>query len=209
MSPSLNELPTAAFFNPQSKAAEIKYLDSLHDYLHGNENLSGFVTAIRTLPQTWQSLVRHRPDLSVSQRGWSAAESLAKWTDTSDSGSIASGTSGSLTLPLLTIIQICQYFQYLDSKSLRHSELLQLVRKGGIHGYCGGLLPAVAVAVSTDEAELVHNASKALRLALVIGTYGDIGDVDPHSGPTNMVVRLKYAGQGEELIRDYPGVSTF
>ncbi|KAL8971451.1 MAG: hypothetical protein Q9197_003267 [Variospora fuerteventurae] len=209
MSPSPNELPTAAFFNPQSKAAEIKYLDSLHDYLHGNENLSGFVTAIRTLPQTWQSLARHRPDLSVSQRGWLAAESLAKWTDTSDSASIASGTSGSLTLPLLTIIQICQYFQYLDSKSLRQSELLQLVRKGGIHGYCGGLLPAVAVAVSTDEAELVHNASKALRLALAIGTYGDIGDEDPHSGPTNMVVRLKYAGQGEELIRDYPGVSTF
>ncbi|KAI4189026.1 MAG: hypothetical protein LQ348_003849 [Seirophora lacunosa] len=206
MPPCSKELPTAAFFNPQSKAAEVKYLDSLHKYLHSNEHLSGFVTAIQSLPQTWQILALYRPELTISRRGWSAAESLAKWTDTSDSGSIASGTSGSLTLPLLTVIQICQYFQYLDSKILRHSELLQCVRKGGVHGYCGGLLPAVAVAVSTNEAELVQNASKALRLAFAIGTYGDIGDLDPHSGPTNMVVRLKYAGQGEDLIRNSPGV---
>lgn len=207
MPPCSKELPTAAFFNPQSKAAEVKYLDSLHKYLHSNEHLSGFVTAIQSLPQTWQILALYRPELTISRRGWSAAESLAKWTDTSDSGSIASGTSGSLTLPLLTVIQICQYFQYLDSKILRHSELLQCVRKGGVHGYCGGLLPAVAVAVSTNEAELVQNASKALRLAFAIGTYGDIGDLDPHSGPTNMVVRLQYAGQGEDLIRNSPGVS--
>lgn len=202
------EVPSAAFFNPQSKAADIEYLNSLPLYLHTHSWLHGFVEAIRSLPRIWQTLAHHSPDIATVKQGLAAAEALATWIETSDSNTIAKGMSGSLTLPLLTIIQICQYFQYLDIKRIQHSELLQLIQEGGVHGYCGGMLPAVAVAVSADEREIVQNASTALRLAFAIGIYGDLGDEDLDSGPTNMVIRLKRAGQGEELIRSFPGVST-
>lgn len=202
------EVPTAAFFNPQSKAAEVGYLDSLHAYLHRNERLHSFVQAIRSLPETRHTLVLHKADLRTSNQGSRAADLLSGWIDTSDSSTIANGMSGSLTLPLLTIIQLCQYFQYLDFTGIKHSELLQAFREGGVHGYCGGLLPAVAVALSANVDDLIQNAAKALRLALAIGTYGDLGDEDQHTGPTNMAIRLKQAGQGEEIVRGYPGVST-
>ncbi|KAL8754939.1 MAG: hypothetical protein Q9184_004954 [Pyrenodesmia sp. 2 TL-2023] len=199
------EVPSAAFFNPQSKAADIEYLNSLPVYLQNHAWLRGFVEAIRSLPQTRQTLAHHSPEIATLKQGSAAAKALAKWMETSDSSTIANGMSGSLTLPLLTIIQICQYFQYLDIKRIQHSELLQLVQEGGVHGYCGGMLPAVAVAVSANERELVENASTALRLAFAIGIYGDLGDGDLDSGPTNMVIRLKRAGQGEEFIRSFPG----
>ncbi|KAL8919581.1 MAG: hypothetical protein Q9208_006698 [Pyrenodesmia sp. 3 TL-2023] len=199
------KVPSAAFFNPQSKAADIDYLDSLPGYLHNHSLLHGFIEAIRSLPEIWQMLAHHSPDIATLKQGLAAAEALSTWMETSESRTIANGMSGSLTLPLLTIIQICQYFQYLDIKRIQHSELLHLVREGGVHGYCGGMLPAVAVAASANEGEIVQNASTALRLAFAIGIYGDLGDEDLDSGPTNMVVRLKRAGQGEEIIRSFPG----
>lgn len=202
------EVPSAAFFNPQSKAADVDYLNSLQRYLYSHEHLKPFVETIRLLPQDWKTLSRYNSDLVDSNQGLLSAKALAQWIDISSSSTIANAMSGSLTLPLLTVIQICQYFQYLENKGIKHHQLLQSLRNGGVHGYCGGLLPAVAVAASTNEYELVQNASKALRLALAIGTYGDLGDDDLHEGPTNMVIRVKYPGQGEEIIAKYPGVST-
>lgn len=210
MASTRTEVPSAAFFNPQSKAADIEYLNSLQVYLRKHAWLQGFVESIRSLPQTWQTLADHVPGIDASKQGSAAAaEALAAWIDTSDSSSIATGMSGSLTLPLLTIIQICQYLQYLEIMRISHGELLHLTRDGGVHGYCGGMLPAVAVAASANEIELVQNASTALRLAFAIGIYGDLGDEHLDNGPTNMVLRLKRAGQGEEIIRGFPGVSTY
>ncbi|KAL8941134.1 MAG: hypothetical protein Q9216_002433 [Gyalolechia sp. 2 TL-2023] len=202
---SKSEAPSAAFFNPQSKAADVGYLDSLQRYLHGYEQLSPFVEAIKALPQVWKSLASHNCQITASNQGQLSAQALAKWIDTSDSSTIANGMSGSLTLPLLTIIQMSQYFQFLQVKDVKHHELLRLLGRGGVHGYCGGLLPAVAVAVSANEGELVRNASKALHLALVIGIYGDLGDNDIPGATTNMVVRLKHSGQGEKIVQNYPG----
>ncbi|KAL9599000.1 MAG: hypothetical protein Q9219_004114 [cf. Caloplaca sp. 3 TL-2023] len=206
MASSQAQLPSAIFFNPQSKAADANYLDSLKNYLHGHKQLHQFIEAIRSLPNAWETLTKHNCHLASKRHGYSSASLLATWIDSTDSSNVAAGMSSSLTLPLLIVIQICQYFWYLEIQKVRHAELLQSVGSGGVHGYCGGLLPAVAVAISADEDQLVRSASNALRLALAIGIYADLGDEDPHDGPTNMVIRLKYPDQGEELLRDHPGV---
>ncbi|KAL8826088.1 MAG: hypothetical protein Q9170_007540 [Blastenia crenularia] len=197
-------LPSAIFFNPQSKAAEAGYLESLHRYLNNNEQLHPFSEAIRSLPQIWDTLAAHDTDLAASNVGKLSAKAFTNWIDTTNSDTIASGMSGSLTLPLLVIIQACQYIRYLDLLHIRHHELLQSLSDGGVHGYCGGLLPAVAVATSANEGELVQNVSRALRLAFAIGTYSDLRDEDD-GGPTNMVIRLKQPGQGDDIVRYYPG----
>lgn len=91
---------------------------------------------------------------------------------------------------------------------MSHSQfMVQLRAGGGIQGYCGGLLPAIAIACSQNEAEVVENASKAMRIALAIGAYGELGDDESVPGATTIVVRTKRVGQGDDLIAKFPGVS--
>lgn len=133
---------------------------------------------------------------------------MAEWFKTGKSAAIAYSMSGILTLPMLVIIQICQYFQYLELHGITHAQFLaQLRAGGGVQGYCGGLLPAIAIACSRDEAEVVENAAKAARIALAIGAYGELGDDESVPGATTIVVRLKRPGQGEEILQKFPGVS--
>ena len=68
-------------------------------------------------------------------------------------------------------------------------------------------MPAIAIACSATEEEVVANASKAMAIALGVGAYGELGDDENVLGPTTIVVRLKEAGQGEEIIKDFPDVS--
>ena len=115
--------------------------------------------------------------------------------------------SGILSLPLLTIIQVVQYFQFLEVKRLCHTDFVaRLWDRGGVQGYCGGLMPAIAIACSADAAEVATNASKAMAIALGVGAYGELGDDENIQGPTTIVVRLKHAGQGKEIVEDFPDV---
>ena len=92
---------------------------------------------------------------------------------------------------------------------MSHSQFMaQLRAGGGIQGYCGGLLPAIAIASSQNEQEVVENAAIAARIALAIGAYGELGDDESVPGATTIVVRTKRVGQGDELIEKFPGVSS-
>ncbi|KAL9127950.1 MAG: hypothetical protein Q9217_003263 [Psora testacea] len=81
--------------------------------------------------------------------------------------------------------------------------MARLRDRGGVQGYCGGLMPAIAIACSASEAEVADNASKAMGIALGVGAYGELGDDENIVGPTTIVVRLKYEGQGQEIIEDF------
>ncbi|KAL8729519.1 MAG: hypothetical protein Q9166_004691 [cf. Caloplaca sp. 2 TL-2023] len=205
MCSSSDDLPSAAFFNPQAKPATEEYLSSLQLYLRKHDQLGPFVEAIRSLPKAWDIFASHRSDIATLNQGSRYSGALAEWINGGPSAVIANAMSGCCALPVLTIVQICQYFQYLEVKGIKHHQLLYQLRTGGVHGYCGGLLPAVAVALSTNEQELVQHASTTLHIALGIGAYGDLGDDEFDGGSTNIVIRLKYAGQGEEIVRLHPG----
>ncbi|KAL8946954.1 MAG: hypothetical protein Q9222_006719, partial [Ikaeria aurantiellina] len=195
-----SQLPSVAFFNPQSKRVTVEYLESLYSFLHKSRQLAPLVKAIHSLPETWNLF----PGLDQQSRACALA--LVDWTKTGNASVITSTLSGSMALPLLIIVQVIQYFQYLELIGVRHKDVLHSLRRGGgLHGYCGGLLPAIAIAISADESEIVQNASIALGIALGIGAYGDLGDDLSQAGSTNMAVRLKYAGQGEEIVKNYPG----
>lgn len=200
--------PSVAVFCPQSKAPEAKYLQGLHSYLTTNGYLKPFVRAIQGLEETWNIFANHREDIAALSQGPRYMKNLSHWIATGESTAVANAMSGILSLPLLTVIQICQYFQYLEMQQMSHQEFVDhLSRGGGIQGYCGGLLPAMAIACSKNEAEVVENAAKAMRVSLGIGAYGELGDDESLPGPTTIVVRLKKVGQGDEIVKDFPGVS--
>lgn len=208
MRSTIDEMPSVAIFCPQSKAPQEIYLDRLHYFLCRNPFLKPFVQDIQDLPQTWQTFANHREDIAALKQGPRYMKSLSDWITTGESEPIANAMSGILSLPLLVIIQIGQYFQFLGLNGMKHSEFLtQLRNGGGVQGYCGGLLPAMAIACSKDEAELAKYASVAMRIALGIGAYGELGDDENIPGPTTIVIRLKHVGQGEEIVSKFPGVS--
>lgn len=202
------ELPSMAVFSPQSKAPKEGYLDELRSYLCGKAELRPLLDSIENLPNTWSIFAQHNSDIAVLNQGTRYTQALSDWAKNGKSSGISNVMSGILSLPLLTIIQVVQYFQFLEVKKLRHSDFMERLRdRGGIQGYCGGLMPAIAIACSATEAEVVANASKAMAIALGIGAYGELGDDENVLGPTTIVVRLKQEGQGEDIIKDFPDVS--
>ena len=204
---SFSPLPSLAIFCPQSKAPEEKFLSQLHSYLKNYDTLKPFLQAVMDLPRTWAMFADARTDIAEMERGPTSIQALSHWIACGDPSFLLNDTSGILSLPLLVIYQIGQYFQYLELRAISHSEVLGHLAAGGVHGYCGGFFPATAVACSSNEEEVVANASKALRIALGVGAFSELGGDDFRYGSTTMVARLKYEGQGDEIIKMFPSVS--
>ncbi|KAI9709675.1 MAG: hypothetical protein M1828_002374 [Chrysothrix sp. TS-e1954] len=197
---------SVAIFCPQSKAPGESYLNALRNYIVEHQHLKRFTQDVLTLKDAWSILADKRQDIACLGQGPRHIENLSKWLASGDSSEIASSMSGIIVLPLLTIIQICQYFQYLELYGKSHAEFsAHLKAAGGIQGYCGGLCPAVAIACSKNEAEVVENATAVMRIALAIGAYGELGDDESIPGATTIVCRTKRPGQGEELVAKFPG----
>ena len=208
MASTHDELPSMAVFSPQSKAPKEAYLDELRSYLCGKAELRPLLDAILDLPHTWSYFADYNSDIATLNQGLRYTQALVNWVKDGKSSNIANAMSGILSLPLLTIIQVVQYFQFLEVKRLRHKDFMERLReRGGVQGYCGGLMPAIAIACSESETEVAVNAAKAMNIALGVGAYGELGDDENIEGPTTIVVRLKQEGQGEEIIKDFPDVS--
>lgn len=207
--PDGHPMASVAVFCPQSKAPGESYLNQLHSFLRHNKYLEPFVQNILDLKDVWTILANQRQDIADLGQGPRYLQGLSEWITTGESSNISNCMSGILSLPLLVVIQLCQYFQYLELHGMSHSQFVaQLRAGGGIQGYCGGLLPAIAIACSKNEDEVVENAAIAARIALSIGAYGELGDDESVPGATTIVVRTKRVGQADELIDRFPGVSS-
>ena len=203
-----NQVASMAIFCPQSKAPTKTYLEEIWRFMSGHKYLTAILNEFSGLSETWSFFASRRQEIASLTQGPRYLQMLADWAATGDAGSISGVMSGILSLTLLVAIQACQYFQYLELLRISHAEFLGYLRRGGgLQGYCGGLPTAVAIACSKDEVEVVKNIAIAMRIALGIGAYGELGDEHDVSGPTTIVVRLKRQGQGEELIKQFPGVS--
>lgn len=203
----LRQQSSAAIFCPQSKAPEKSYLDQLQKFLVEHEQLRRLAGDVKRLQETWDIIAARREDIAALKQGPRYMQALHDWVEEGASAPVANAMSGILSLPLLVVIQTCQYFQYLQLAGLTHAEFLDGLKTGGAQGYCGGLLPAMAIACAKDEDEVVTMAAVAMRIALAVGAYGELGDDENLPGPTTIVVRLRQEGQGEDIVRKFPGVS--
>ena len=141
-----------AVFSPQSKAPKESYLDELRSYLCGKAELRPLLDGIEQLPQIWSIFARNNSDIAALTQGARYTRALSGWITNGNSAGISNVMSGILSLPLLTIIQVVQYFQFLELKRLRHCDFMERLRdRGGIQGYCGGLMPAVAIACTLSR----------------------------------------------------------
>ncbi|KAH7094593.1 BcPKS16, polyketide synthase [Paraphoma chrysanthemicola] len=196
---------SAAIFCPQSKGTPKLYLDSLRLYLTGHQRFQPIKSTLENLVQDWKTLVAEFPEFDGLPQGLRSAKSIRDWIVDGNAAPLADAMAGTICLPLLVIMQVCQYFQFLEVKRMRHAELIADL-KGGAHGYCGGILPAVAVACADDEDEIIRKACAATRVAFAIGVAADFGDDDESIvGPSTIVARIKRPGQLEDLLAKFPG----
>lgn len=202
--------PSLAVFCPQSKAPQSEYLRGVQHFIRNHQHLRLLVESIQTLDQTWQLLADDHTDLHVLEQGPRYMRCFSEWITNGVSDPLANVMSGIISLPLLVIVQVTQYFQFLELSGTTHEQFLAGLREngGGMQGYCAGLLPAFVIASAKDEADVVVKAANAMRLALAIGAYGELGDDASLDGPTTIVVRLSQPGLGEDLVAQFPGVST-
>ncbi len=201
--------PSLLVFGAVSKAPKDDYLARLRFYLSAHNGLALFKQEIIELPKLWEIYSSHNNDLKALDHGPSCLEALTKWIQVGTTHKLTEPKFGILTLPLLTIIEVVQYFQFLQQSKLSHRDVLTIVGRGaGVQGYCAGLLAACAVGVSEDETELAKIACKILRLAVGIGAYGDLGGIHVSKGSlTAVAARLAREEQIHEIASEFPDVS--
>lgn len=195
---------SAAFFCPQSRAPDEEYLAGLHLFLRHNQHGQIILQELAGLDRIWTIFANARDDIHALSQGPMLVNMLQDWAKDGNSGPLAAARSGIVSLPLLLVLQIGQYLRYLEVHGLSHHEFVADVQHaGGLQGYCGGLPAAIAIACAKDEKEVVRNAAIILRVTLGVGAYSEAAD---DMDCTTVALRLKYAGQEDELVCSFPGV---
>lgn len=201
-------LPSLVVFGPQSKKPKVQTLERIRLFIHQEAALRPVVDAIRCLPKLWSFFSANDTRVMKLDPGIEGLQALSGWMATGETSFISNSTSAMVTLPLLAVIQTGQYFQLLRKQSINHEDLVQATERGaGIQGFCAGFLMAVAVSSSSSEANLVSRACNAIRLAVGIGIYSDLGVVSEADEQVTLVVRLKAKMQAQEIIESCPRVS--
>lgn len=199
---------SAAFFCPQTKAPDEAYLVNLHAFLKNNIHGRLLLRELAALAdsQVWETFASARHDVRQLDHGPRCLQALADWASSGASGPLSRIRSNISSLPLLTVLQAGQYLRYLEAQRISHQDFVSAVQKGaGVHGYCGGLPSAISIACADDEADFVRYIAISLRILVGIGAYTEAADEEKGAERTLLAVRLQYEGQGDDLIRQFPG----
>ncbi|OBR09777.1 Polyketide synthase [Colletotrichum higginsianum IMI 349063] len=201
-----NTTLSAAVFSPQSSPPPSTHLSYIRTRLLEDPSLEPLKDAIVNLPETWQTLTASRQDVSRLELASKAIGSFPQWIETGESDVLEQDMSGIITLPLLTTIHIVQYLSFIRGAGLSHSDFLRsVVQRGGVQGYCIGLLSAVIAAASRDEQELVQHAVAGLHLSLAIGAFGDLGQASSASSSPSSTRTLQISLRNHDDVHEILG----
>jgi hypothetical protein len=209
-------LPSLVVFGPQTTNwPSSEYLSQLRASLLNDPCLSTFLEAIRQLPDLWAILVEHHPSLCAVP-GAQAIESIQQWINSGDLLWWPESHPNVLFTPLTIIIQLVQYFCYLqndENEGVTHALVLENAKSGGVQGFCTGFLTAIAVACSANEEDINVYGAVALRLAVCIGAFVDLDGT--FASPPNETTCLAVCWKPEKgskdqlfhIMKDYSDVS--
>ena len=202
-------LPSMYVFGPQVTKPSSEYLFQLRATLLLEPRLQTLLGTIRELPDLWQTLLYHDPRLRVLN-GERSLATLQTWLNHGGFSTDDESVPNVLSMPLTVIIQLVQYTHFLANNpwGATHEDLKTAIKKGGIQGFCLGLLTAVAVAASTDETDLANIGSVALRLALCIGAYVDLDGAINRETSSLAVRWSSISGHNHvlDILKDYEDV---
>ncbi|KAI1110470.1 BcPKS19, polyketide synthase [Nemania sp. NC0429] len=186
-------LPALLLFGPQSEFPSSEALHHVRQELVSNQWLAPLKEAVLSLPRLWEHILKFDPGLARVPADKHLGE-LKHWLE---HGGPFPSSDGILpnhcALPVTVLLQVTQYTRYLARLGKNpQSQVLQSVKSAGVHGFCVGLLSAVAVATSTTEDELGSHAVAALQLAVVIGAYVDSDGIYSSSGSRYRAMAVRW-----------------
>ncbi|RAH61359.1 ketoacyl-synt-domain-containing protein [Aspergillus piperis CBS 112811] len=195
----------AAFFNPQSRAPNPDDLSALYIFLSQHPHGRILLHHVSSLTDLLHLFAVHREDVRNLPNAENYVRLLVDWANGGPSAPISEARTGIIALPLLLILQLGEYFRYLDFHGISHADFIAQVQKaGGIHGCCGGEPPALSIACAKDEGQIMDNAAVLLRVMMRMGAYIEALDDWTTSESNILAVRLKYEGQEEESTKLFP-----
>lgn len=196
---------SAVIFSSQTNAPKRGDLVRIRRILLENGALKPIVDAVISLPKTWRTLTSSNPELVQLRNGDQLVQSFVDWLHTGVSETLETNQSGLVTLPLLTMIHVVQYFTYLRHMDLTHGELLKSL-PGGFQGHCIGLLSAIAIATCDNEDKILDRVATVIDTSLAIGAYGDYAQVLAGTSSAVMAVRLTNQNAAQGLFNVLPKV---
>ncbi|PPJ56297.1 hypothetical protein CBER1_00664 [Cercospora berteroae] len=186
----METVPSLVAFGALAPWPTLNWQVRLRATLKENRALAPIVAAVLELPSLWEVLRGNDKDLDQSF-GKAAAEDLTKWLVEDTYVHRSQENRNAITMPITVISHIVQYLEFLrqSDNAVDHASLLEHVaERGGIQGFCAGLLSALAVASASHESDVGLYAESSIRLAFCAGVYVDL-DQERSTGFTKLAVR--------------------
>jgi hypothetical protein len=186
----------------------------LRSTLQENSNFEWICKAIAELPEHWDAVSRVVPRLQKFS-GAGLLETLNAWLRIGKFPEDIFPLPNILLTPLVVITHLIQYTQFLEicqpNAYLRSQLPVSFKNSTETLGLCTGLLSAVAVSSSANEAQLHNYGAIAIRLAMIIGALVDAEDMEAKLERKwkSFSVAWTSADASVELVRilkDYPEV---
>lgn len=195
------------------------YLNRIRSSLIHDPYLSDLRQSVTELPALWSLLTIEEPALERVDAA-PLLQDVATWIQNGDISTLptASESSRNTRMAVLTVLaHIVEYMSYLHSQEVAgeedaHRIVLEGLQHGGIQGLCIGLLSAIALACSQTKVEVAKYGAVAVRLALCVGAFVDLSEVETEEPTVCLSTRWPVSeGDGKDesltaMLKNYPQV---
>lgn len=196
----MDRLPSLLVFGSQSAFPSDETSGHVRQELTNNPHLSKLLESVKDLPQFWKTLVDFDSRLEKAA-GAVSLDQLSQWAIGAEPLKLQGQAPNVLVLPVTVLLHITQYTRYLRSSGkFSHSKVLSSLKAGGVHGFCVGFLSAIAVAVAGSEDEVASWAGVALRLAVAIGAYVDLDNIESARQHAAIAIRWRGGNKGDRAL---------
>lgn len=202
-------------FGPQVLSFHEQSFSQLRSTLLDTPEHQWILDTTEELVRYWEILSRSLPRL-LPVPGTKLLKDLNEWLKTGNFTPTAFPLPNVLLTPLVVITELTQYLRYLDMErhvpSERHDLHGPTKQNTETLGFCTGLLSAVAVASSSNQAQFRQHGAVAIRLAMLIGGLVDAQDRsgDLYGESKSFSAAWNSPECGAEMVRileDFPEVS--
>lgn len=176
---------TVLLFGPQALSFDEETFRQLRSTLLHWSSHGWILDTIAELPDCWETFSKTFPRLQAIPAP-KLLDELNKWLRTGEFKWSTGPLPNILLTPLVVITELAQYARYLELRQHnsgdRHDRHAFFQSNTETLGLCTGLLSALAVSSSANQADFQRYGAVAVRLAMLIGALVDAQDASDLDG---------------------------
>ncbi|MCJ1394621.1 hypothetical protein MMC18_007501 [Xylographa bjoerkii] len=212
-----SESSTIFIFGPHIGTFTKQAMDKLVRPISQGSHREWILEATGGLSSYWEALTEKIPEIGAAIPGLKQLGDFDSWLRHGQADMAQDAQLPNIIItPLVVLIQLTQYWQYLEltqnsASGDLHADLIAQQQQSGKNGkfeslgFCGGMLGALAVASAHNRQELEKYASVAVRLAMLLGAMVDARNVwdtaRGKGGSVSFAVAWISPKQGEDVLR--------